>query len=203
MALKRKMLETMGLTTEQVDVIIENHTETVTGLKAEISTLKETDVAGVTKERDDWKLKHDALDIKLLAMPDSAKIQADFDAFKADTIAQASKLKINTQITDALKDANVNEKAIPLIMKFEEEMFNRLRMNDTGIVQGLTESVAKAVETHSAFIPTQVGTEGVKVNTMTQGAAVGTTKADLKKMNYGQMIEFKQANPETFSKLTE
>ena len=37
MALTRKLLKGMGLTDEQVDTIIEAHTDTVDGLKADVS----------------------------------------------------------------------------------------------------------------------------------------------------------------------
>ena len=40
MALTRKLLKGMGLTDEQVDTIIEAHTDTVDGLKAEIGRYK-------------------------------------------------------------------------------------------------------------------------------------------------------------------
>ena len=40
MALTRKLLKGMGLTDEQVDTIIEAHTDTVDGLKDQISTYK-------------------------------------------------------------------------------------------------------------------------------------------------------------------
>ena len=40
MALTRKSLKAMGLTDEQVDSIVEMHTETVDGLKADIAKYK-------------------------------------------------------------------------------------------------------------------------------------------------------------------
>ena len=40
MALTRKLLKGMGLTNEQVDTIIEAHTDTVDGLKADVSKYK-------------------------------------------------------------------------------------------------------------------------------------------------------------------
>jgi len=55
MALTRKLLKGMGLTDEQVDTIIEAHTDTVDGLKADIAKY-EGDAKkppGVQKELDD------------------------------------------------------------------------------------------------------------------------------------------------------
>ena len=54
MALTRNFLKSMGLTDEQVSAIIENHTDSIDGLKAELATARaaaET-VEALTKERD-------------------------------------------------------------------------------------------------------------------------------------------------------
>lgn len=57
MALTRKLLKGMGFTDEQVDTIIEAHTDTVDGLKDQISTYKADaeKLPGVQKELDDLK----------------------------------------------------------------------------------------------------------------------------------------------------
>ena len=57
MSLTRKSLKAMGLTDEQVDSIIEMHTDTVDGLKADVSKYKSDaeKLAGVEKELNDLK----------------------------------------------------------------------------------------------------------------------------------------------------
>ena len=59
MALSRKSLKAMGLTDEQVDSIIEMHTETVDGLKDKLKAAeaKAADYDDVVKERDELKAK--------------------------------------------------------------------------------------------------------------------------------------------------
>ena len=61
MALTRKSLKAMGLTDEQVDSIIEMHTDTVDGLKADISKYKgdAEKLPTVQKELDDLKAAGD------------------------------------------------------------------------------------------------------------------------------------------------
>ena len=61
MALTRKLLKGMGLTDEQVDTIIEAHTDTVDGLKADISKYKgdAEKLPTVQKELDDLKAAGD------------------------------------------------------------------------------------------------------------------------------------------------
>ena len=61
MALTRKSLKAMGLTDEQVDSIIEMHSETVDGLKEQVKTYKEgaEKLPNVQKELDDLKAAGD------------------------------------------------------------------------------------------------------------------------------------------------
>lgn len=88
MALTRKSLKAMGLTDEQVDSIIEMHTETTDGLKADLAKAKaEADkLPAVQKELDvlkakgddGWKDKHD-------------KVKKEFDDYKAEQTAKETK----------------------------------------------------------------------------------------------------------------
>ena len=61
MALTRKLLKGMGLTDEQVDTIIEAHTDTVDGLKEQVKTYKADaeKLPNVKKELDDLKATGD------------------------------------------------------------------------------------------------------------------------------------------------
>ena len=61
MALTRKLLKGMGLTDEQVDTIIEAHTDTVDGLKEQVRTYKADaeKLPNVQKELDDLKAAGD------------------------------------------------------------------------------------------------------------------------------------------------
>ena len=61
MALTRKLLKGMGLTDEQVDTIIEAHTDTVDGLKEQVKTYKENaeKLPNVQKELNDLKAAGD------------------------------------------------------------------------------------------------------------------------------------------------
>lgn len=66
MALTRKLLKGMGLVDEQVDTIIEAHTDTVDGLKDQIATYKADaeKLPGVQKELDDLKKDSSGNDYK-------------------------------------------------------------------------------------------------------------------------------------------
>ena len=117
MALTRKLLKGMGLTDEQVDTIIEAHTDTVDGLKADVSKYK-TDaekLSDVQKELDElkakgddgWKEKYDNL-------------KGEFDKYKTDVQEKETHNKKVEAYKAILKDANLSEKGIEKAVKYAE-----------------------------------------------------------------------------------
>lgn len=129
MALTRNFLKSMGLTDEQVSAIIENHTDTVEGLKKERDTLKAAadSVEALTRERDEYK-------DKLSKAGDAAKVQADFDAFRQ----QVEKEKTHTrkmQAYDALlKDAGVARDSFRQTLCKTADM-EKIELDDKGAVK--------------------------------------------------------------------
>lgn len=87
MALTRKLLKGMGLTDEQVDTIIEAHTDTVDGLKADVSKYKADaeKLPSVQKQLDDLKAAGDGGYKEKYEKEHSA-----FEAFKTDITAKES-----------------------------------------------------------------------------------------------------------------
>ena len=88
MSITRKLLKGMGLTDEQVDTISEAHTETVDGLKADISRYKADagKLAGVQKELDDLKAAGDGG-----YKSKYEKEHSDFEAFQSNITAKETK----------------------------------------------------------------------------------------------------------------
>ena len=66
MAFTRTFLKALGLTEEQVDSVVEAHTETVDGLKSQMAGYKADaeKLEGVQKELDDLKANGDGEDLK-------------------------------------------------------------------------------------------------------------------------------------------
>lgn len=129
MALTRNYLKSMGLTEEQVNAIIENHTDSIDGLKKELATFKAAaeSVDALTKERDEYK-------DKLSKAGDAAKVQADFDAFRQ----QVEKEKTHTrkmQAYDALlKDAGVARDSFRQTLCKTADM-EKIELDDKGAVK--------------------------------------------------------------------
>lgn len=115
MALTRNYLKSMGLTDEQVNAIIENHTDTVEALKKERDGYKATaeTASSITKERD--RLQAD-LDKAKKDESDAAKLKADFDAFKQQVEVEKANAEKKALIKKALETANANPAAIDLML---------------------------------------------------------------------------------------
>lgn len=103
MALTRNFLKSMGLTDEQVNAIIEGHSDTVTALTKERddARIAAAQVDGLTRERDEYKTK-------LEKAGDAAKVQAEFDAYKQQVEGEKANATKTSAVRAALKAAGVN-----------------------------------------------------------------------------------------------
>lgn len=114
MALTRKLLKGMGLTEEQVDTIIEAHTDTVDGLKEDINKYKSNaeKLPSVQKELDDLKAAGDGG-----YKEKYEKEKKAFEDFKMAQTAKETRQAKETAYREFLKTVGVSEKRIPAIMK--------------------------------------------------------------------------------------
>ena len=104
----------MGLTDEQVDTIIEAHTDTVDGLKADVSKYKSDaeKLAGVEKELNDLK-----------AMGDGGykekyeKEHKAFEDYKADVTAKESKAAKEKAVRAYFESKNITGSNLDLAMR--------------------------------------------------------------------------------------
>ena len=114
MALTRKMLKAMGIEEEKIEQIIEAHTETTEGLKAERDKYKEDaeKLPGVQNELNELKTAGDGG-----YKEKYEKEHADFEKYKADQTAKETRQAKETAYRELLKAAGVSEKRIPAILK--------------------------------------------------------------------------------------
>lgn len=147
MALTRKLLKGMGLTDEQVDTIIEAHTDTVDGLKADISKYK-TDaekLPGVQKELDNLKAAGDGGYKEKYEKEHSA-----FEAFKTDITAKESKAAKEKAVRAYFESKNITGANLDLAMRgCGEEMaaleLENGKIKDTKSLDALMESTYKGL----------------------------------------------------------
>ena len=176
MALTRKLLKGMGLTDEQVDTIIEAHTDTVDGLKADVSKYK-TDaekLSDVQKELDDlkakgddgWKEKHD-------------KLKDEFDQYKTDVQAKETHSKKVEAYKTILKDAGLSEKGIEKAIKYAE--WDKIELEADGKLKGASDHIKAAKEEWAEYVTTTTTTGAKTSNPPANSGGAKLTKDDIYK----------------------
>ena len=198
MALTRKLLKGMGLTDEQVDTIIEAHTDTVDGLKADVSKYK-TDaekLSDVQKELDElkakgddgWKEKHD-------------KLKGEFDKYKGDIEAKETKAKVNNAVRSYLESKSITGDNLDLAMMACESIIASAeldgeKLKDTTALDTLVDSKFKRLVTHTT-------TKGANTaNPPANNGNSGVTKEDFQKMSYKDRLQIYNENPDLYNELT-
>ena len=114
MALTRKLLKGMGLTDEQVDTIIEAHTDTVDGLKADVGRYKvdAEKLPGVQKQLDDLKAAGDGG-----YKEKYEKEHSDFEAYKSGVTAKESKAAKEKAVRAYFESKNITGANLDLAMR--------------------------------------------------------------------------------------
>ena len=183
MALTRKLLKGMGLTEEQVDTIIEAHSETVDGLKEDINKYKSNaeKLPTVQKELDDLKAAGDGGYKQ--KYEDEKKA---FEDFKAAQTAKETKQTREKVYAEFLKSVGVSEKRIPSIIKVTDldSVFEGDKVKDA-------EAHKEAVKTEWAdFIETS-NTNGANTNTPPANNTNNNNGDDPSKMTMEQYIAYR------------
>lgn len=167
MALTRKSLKAMGLTDEQVDSIIEMHTETVDGLKADVERYKADAKAlpGVQKQleqaqadleagkKDSYKVKYEA-------------IKEEFEGYKNEQTKKESRAAKEKAYRELLKAAGISEKRIDAVLRVSD--VDGVELDDKGAIKGADELTKSVKSEWSDFI----------VTTTTKGADTPTPPAN-------------------------
>jgi hypothetical protein len=114
MSLTRKMLKAMGIEDEKIDQIIEAHSETVDGLKADVQKYKgdaeklptvQKELDSLKAKGDDgWKDKHD-------------KVKKEFDDYKAEIQGKESQAAKETAVKAYLESKNITGDNLRLAMR--------------------------------------------------------------------------------------
>lgn len=112
MAMTRKALKAMGLTDEQIDSIIEMHTETVDALKEKLAAADENakKLEAVTKERDDLKAGGDFKD-------KYEKEHKDFEDYKAGITAKETRAAKEKAVRAYLESKSITGGNLDIAMR--------------------------------------------------------------------------------------
>ena len=175
MSLTRKMLKGMGLTEEQVDSIIEEHTAVTDALKEQVNQYKRDAEGYQTAKKeledlksggDDWKEKYEAE-------------HKAFEDFKKETEASAERAKVQDAYRALLKAQNVSEKRIDKIIKLTD--LDALKLTKEGRIAN-EEKVAEDIRNEwSEFIVSQ-SDRGTDVDTPPASSGKSMTKEEIMKI---------------------
>ena len=152
MALTRKLLKGMGLTDEQVDTIIEAHTDTVDGLKADVSRYKADAeiLPSVQKQLDDLKAAGDGG-----YKEKYEKEHSDFEAYKSGVTAKESKAAKEKAVRAYFESKNITGANLDLAMRgCGEEMaaleLDGEKIKDTKALDALVDGTYKGLVTKAS-----------------------------------------------------
>lgn len=182
----RKSLRAIGLNDEQIESVIEMHTETINALKDRLDAAENGKEASDKLKADYEKLKADFDELKKSAA-DNAKYKeqyestkAEYDKYKTDTEAKAAKAESDRAFTKWLKDNGYTDKGAEKIVKYGGYT---PEFNKDGTIKNadkLTESVNAEWSEYKA----QKHIEGAKTETppANTGGAQAKTKEEIMKI---------------------
>ena len=183
MALTRKLLKGMGLTDEQVDTIIEAHTDTVDGLKADVSKYKSDaeKLAGVEKELNDLKAMGDG------GYKDKyEKEHKAFEDYKADVTAKESKEAKEKAVRAYFESKNITGSNLDLAMRGCGEEMAALVM-DGDKIKDTTSLDALVDGTYKALVSTEHMQGANPATPPANPPAKNYTTADIKNMSAAEI----------------
>lgn len=173
MALTRNFLKSMGLTDEQVNAIIESHVETVEGLKKERDGFKaDADRVGdLTKQLDD-------ANDKLAKAGDAAKVQKEFDNFKAKVESEKKSAKTAADVDALLKEAGIARDSFRAAVAKGFDS-SKLTYAEDGSISNRADLLTSIKADYADFLSTTTSTGTPTITPPTGGKAGGMTKEEI------------------------
>lgn len=188
MSLTRSMLKGMQLTEEQVSAIIEEHSNTVQGLKEEIKKYKaEADkLPDIQKELDElknddgnnWKSKYE-------------QEHEDFEQYKKDVANKETVAKIKSAYRKLLVDSGVGDKHVDAVLRVTD--FKDMKLDKEGKLEN-TDKLTESIKSEWSGFITNTGTRGADVANPPGGNAQMTKEA-FEKMPLNERMEYANAHP--------
>lgn len=202
MALTRKLLRGMNLTDEQVETIIEAHTETVDGLKNDIEKYK-TDaekLPGVQRELDDLK-KTAGDNGEVVPKADYDRLQDEYNTYKESVTAKETRSAKDAAYRNLLTEAGIDPKRIDAIMKITD--IDGIELAEDGKIKDADTRTETVKKDFAEFVVTY-GEKGADVPTPPAGKGGGAdiTKEQFNKMSYKDRLKIYNEDQELYNRLT-
>lgn len=185
MALTRRLLKGMGLTDEQMDTIIEAHTDTVDGLKADLAKYK-TDaeqLPKVQRELDTLKAAGDGG-----YQEKYEKVKKDFDDYKAEVSTKETKAAKEKAVRAYYESKGITGKSLDIAIRGSGAEIDALELDgdkikDTSALDDLVKG------TFSGLVSTTETRGAQTSNPPANNNGGAMTKADIyKKDDHGRYV---------------
>lgn len=201
MAITRKLLKGMGLTEEQQDTIIEAHTDTVNGLKADVDRYKADaeKLPGVQKELDDLKGKGDG------GYKDKYEAEHKaFEDYKTSVAAEKTTAAKEKALETTLKKVGIADKRLQSVARLckGDGMLDKLELDDKGAIKDSDKLEASLKESYSDYI-VKTSTQGANTPNPPagNGGAGSIDAAAFAKMGYADRLKLKKTDPNQYNTL--
>lgn len=127
MALTRKLLKGMGLSEEQIDSIIDAHTDSLEGLQSKVKSLEAeaAEAKDLKKQLEDlkggkdWKAEHD-------------KVKKELDDYRAEQQGKELSTKKRAAYKALLEKEKIDPKRIETVLKADRDKIEALELDDKG-----------------------------------------------------------------------
>lgn len=201
MALIRKGLLAAGLTENQVDFVMEGHTETVDGLKEERDRYKADaeKLPGVQKELDDLKGKGD----------DGYKEKYEsehkaFEDYKTSVAAEKTTAAKEKALETALKKVGIADKRLQSVARLckGDGLLDKLELDEKGAIKDSDKLETSLKESYSDYIVTTSKKGANTANPPSgNGGAGSIDAAAFAKMGYADRLKLKKTDPDQYNTL--
>lgn len=185
MALTRRLLKGMGLTDEQMDTIIEAHTDTVDGLKADLAKYKADaeQLPKVQRELDTLKAAGDGG-----YQEKYEKVKKDFDDYKAEVSTKETKAAKEKAVRAYYESKGITGKSLDIAIRGSGAEIDALELDGDKIKD--TSALDELVKGTFSGLVSTTETRGAQTsNPPANNNGGAMTKADIyKKDEHGRYV---------------
>lgn len=141
MSLTRKALKAMGLTDEQIDSVIEMHTDTISGLKdkLEVAENNSKDVEKLTAEVEKYK---NELEKANKAITESEKYKeqyentkSEYEKYKGEIAAKEMKTAKEKAVREYFKSKGINDDNMSIAMRGSRSEIDAMELDEKGKIK--------------------------------------------------------------------
>lgn len=143
MSLTRKSLKAMGLTDEQIDSVIEMHTDTISGLKEKLESV-ENNVETVEKLKTDVEKYKKELETAKQTIADGEKYKemyesqkSEYEKYKGDITAKETKAAKEKAVREYFKSKGINDDNMSIAMRGIKSEIDAAELDEKGKIKDI------------------------------------------------------------------